>query len=225
MVEENDFNVAIMADPRDDTVRLVYADWLEERGRPGDAERAEFIRLSISRPETTYWLSDLLSEFDLPAHRQRAQELWRPHGNTWTETLYQRVDGSPLRRWLDSRNCDCGYRRGFVAVFEGTQQVVLDAWDDLFRLGPIEEVRVFNLCHLGAIVWLRQFLDRPCLRILDLSVVELRPDDVTQLKKAADWLKRLDRVEFLVNGPNAEASRLLTEWLASDASLRHITWQ
>lgn len=36
---------AILANPADDTVRLVYADWLDDRGEPGDAERAEFIRL------------------------------------------------------------------------------------------------------------------------------------------------------------------------------------
>ena len=36
---------AICADPEDDTVRLVYADWLDENGA---AERAEFIRLQIA---------------------------------------------------------------------------------------------------------------------------------------------------------------------------------
>ena len=42
--EERSFLDAILADPADDTVRLVYADWLEEHGRP---ERAEFIRLQV----------------------------------------------------------------------------------------------------------------------------------------------------------------------------------
>lgn len=37
----------IIANPADDLARLVYADALEERGRPGDADRAKFIRLSI----------------------------------------------------------------------------------------------------------------------------------------------------------------------------------
>jgi uncharacterized protein (TIGR02996 family) len=34
----------ICSNPADDSVRLIYADWLDERGLPGDAERAEFIR-------------------------------------------------------------------------------------------------------------------------------------------------------------------------------------
>lgn len=36
---------AILADPADDTVRLVYADWLQEHG---DDARAEFIRVQIA---------------------------------------------------------------------------------------------------------------------------------------------------------------------------------
>jgi uncharacterized protein (TIGR02996 family) len=35
---------AILDDPEDDGIRLIYADWLEEHGR---AERAEFIRAQI----------------------------------------------------------------------------------------------------------------------------------------------------------------------------------
>ena len=37
---------AVLEDPRDDAVRLVFADWLEEHG---DAERAEFIRAQVER--------------------------------------------------------------------------------------------------------------------------------------------------------------------------------
>ena len=35
---------AVLAQPEDEAVRLVYADWLEEQGDP----RAEFIRLQIA---------------------------------------------------------------------------------------------------------------------------------------------------------------------------------
>jgi uncharacterized protein (TIGR02996 family) len=37
----------ICQNPADDAVRLIYADWLDDRGLPGDAERAEFIRAQI----------------------------------------------------------------------------------------------------------------------------------------------------------------------------------
>jgi uncharacterized protein (TIGR02996 family) len=41
MSQEEHFLQAILAAPDDDTPRLVYADWLDERGDP----RGEFIRL------------------------------------------------------------------------------------------------------------------------------------------------------------------------------------
>lgn len=44
MNDDKDFIRAILADPADDTLRLVYADWLEERGDP----RAEFLRLELA---------------------------------------------------------------------------------------------------------------------------------------------------------------------------------
>lgn len=40
---------AILADPADDTVRLVYADWLEENGQTA---RAEFVRVQIALTRT-----------------------------------------------------------------------------------------------------------------------------------------------------------------------------
>jgi len=42
MSERDRFVAAIIADPADDTVRLAFADWLDEHG---EAERAEFIRV------------------------------------------------------------------------------------------------------------------------------------------------------------------------------------
>jgi uncharacterized protein (TIGR02996 family) len=44
---EAGFMADICANPADDVVRLIYADFLEERGGPGDADRAEFIRGQI----------------------------------------------------------------------------------------------------------------------------------------------------------------------------------
>jgi uncharacterized protein (TIGR02996 family) len=62
---------AICADPEDDTVRLVYADWLDENGDP---ERAEFIRLQIAVPLQP-------KEFD-PRYA-RAEELRKKNWDIW----------------------------------------------------------------------------------------------------------------------------------------------
>src|SRR5688572_5761980 len=45
MSDENAFIRAILADPRDRTLRLVYADWLEERGDAESDSRAEYLRV------------------------------------------------------------------------------------------------------------------------------------------------------------------------------------
>src|SRR5689334_12540997 len=42
----------IRLEPEDDTLRLVYADWLEENA---DADRAEFIRLQVESASACYW--------------------------------------------------------------------------------------------------------------------------------------------------------------------------
>lgn len=62
---------AICADPEDDTVRLVYADWLDENGDP---DRAEFIRLQI----------DLVGEpVNTKTRARRARSLLKVNGARW----------------------------------------------------------------------------------------------------------------------------------------------
>ena len=52
MINETAFLAAIVAAPKDDSLRLVYADWLEERG---DTDRAEFIRLQFEAERHEEW--------------------------------------------------------------------------------------------------------------------------------------------------------------------------
>jgi carbon storage regulator len=65
--EERAFLDAIRQRPDDEGVRLVYADWLEERGDP----LAEFVRVQCRRKEIA----------------RRAQALWAEHGNDWKSYL------------------------------------------------------------------------------------------------------------------------------------------
>ena len=78
MSEEAAFLSAISAAPEDDTARLVYADWLEERSDP----RAEYLRLEVQRNRLTA--------------RQKRTEAWpralerlRPHA---TADWLSRID-------------------------------------------------------------------------------------------------------------------------------------
>lgn len=47
MASEQAFLEAIIADPDDDAVRLIFADWLEEQSDPVKNARGEFIRVQI----------------------------------------------------------------------------------------------------------------------------------------------------------------------------------
>lgn len=90
------FLAAIVANPDDDLVRVVYADWLDETGDPTTAARAEFIRVQIElaglgyeganpkrkKPET--W-DTLGQRIDALIHRQN--ELWDEHGSAWRAEL------------------------------------------------------------------------------------------------------------------------------------------
>jgi uncharacterized protein (TIGR02996 family) len=46
--QEDSFLRAILDDPRDATLRLVYADWLEERGDEESCSRAEYLRVECA---------------------------------------------------------------------------------------------------------------------------------------------------------------------------------
>jgi uncharacterized protein (TIGR02996 family) len=97
---------AVLAAPDDDAPRLVYADWLDERGRP---ERAEFIRLQIER-------------FRLAKHDprrnilgRRADRLFDRHGADWVAELPQ-LDGIT---WGDfDRGLPRGVRARTLTDFE-----------------------------------------------------------------------------------------------------------
>jgi uncharacterized protein (TIGR02996 family) len=72
---------AVLAEPEEEAPRLIYADWLEEQGRPEDADRAEFIRVQIElahATEQTARTKQLL---------KREKELWNAHKAQWLAHL------------------------------------------------------------------------------------------------------------------------------------------
>src|SRR4051794_32323007 len=71
---EEAFLSAIRANPDDDGVRLIYADWLEENGQP---QRGEFLRVQIELAR--------LAEDDprREALADRQDELLAAHGEQW----------------------------------------------------------------------------------------------------------------------------------------------
>jgi uncharacterized protein (TIGR02996 family) len=68
---EADFLAAIYADPDDDTLRMVFADWLQERGDP----RGELIALQLAAAT--------------PASQKKAASLVKQHGVAWAGRLHR----------------------------------------------------------------------------------------------------------------------------------------
>jgi uncharacterized protein (TIGR02996 family) len=112
---------AVAEAPEDDAPRLVYADWLEERGDP----RHEFIRVQLE-----------LSRLEEGNHRRwellaRERQLLRAHGKQWA---------GPLRRFVKKWH----FGRGFVEGVTLRAAEFLAHGDDLSRLAPIREVRLLD---------------------------------------------------------------------------------
>lgn len=100
MSDEAAFLEAIRANPADDTARLVYADWLDERGDP----RAEFIRLRQQYAQLTDRINELAGECDpawlaaVGGPESRPQEIRLRSGRwLWLRELRQ----SPTYGWLE----------------------------------------------------------------------------------------------------------------------------
>src|SRR5436190_2525391 len=105
---------AIREAPDDDTPRLVFADWLEERGDP----RGEFIRAQCR-------LAQMPDDHPArPGLEDHAQDLLARHGDEWA---------APLQGVAE----DWEFRRGFVERVTLPGQALLDHAERLFGAEPI----------------------------------------------------------------------------------------
>lgn len=158
-----DFLRAILAAPDDDAPRLIYADWLDENGKP---ERAEFIRVqcqlarwdctfkqtkeqpgwkhNCGTDENGYWLCQPL--------RSREADLLQQHGEAWAMAELVRplgfniticgIEGHQVRERRDgglARAITWHWSRGFI------EQVELDCATLLGRECERCEGRGFDL--------------------------------------------------------------------------------
>src|SRR3954471_11402384 len=150
------FLAAIRDRPDDDLPRLVYADYLDERGDP----RGEFIRLQIERARLP---ADDPRRYNLLA---REQELLRLHEEEWLGPLAEIVSSHEFRRGLITR------------VLVMTEAFVADA-DTLFAWAPIHEVKL-----RGAEGWVKTLAEMPHLQwltALELDYDHLEPAEARLL--------------------------------------------
>jgi uncharacterized protein (TIGR02996 family) len=206
------FLQAILNDPEDDTVRLIYADWLEERGDP----RGEFIRLQcrlaglpVGHPERA-------------ALKRRERELLRKYAEEWSRP----VNGLAVADWT--------FRRGFIEEVTMRAEAFLRDAQALFGAVPLRCLHLEQAAwHLTAVVGVPGLarlsaLDLdisnghptsntigslgslPCLSRLNLSHSGLTDADLDALLEVR--LPRLTALDLSSNRITARGARALASW-------------
>ena len=162
MISHEPFLRAILDAPDDDGPRLIYADWLEERGDP----RGEFIRVQCA----------LARGADGPqrgALEARQQKLLAAHRREWSRALWD-LDCAPLGVAENG-----GFRRGLLEDAEMDAAVFLGRSEELFRAAPLRNVTLRRaagrLAELSASPWLER------LAGLCLADNGVAPSDVVAL--------------------------------------------
>jgi uncharacterized protein (TIGR02996 family) len=245
-VDEQALLRAIIADPADDTVRLAYADWLDEHAEP---DRAAFIRVQIELAR--------LAEGDARRAALAAHEA----------ELFEVLRQERLRKEVPSELAPYGgqycahYRRGFLAsisleVSSESVAAFRSAAPALFMHAPVEELSLWGApvadwnSHwngtqsLGALApeEVRDIAEVPelvGLSILNVASPALRIDELCRAIIASPHLRNLRRLHLrnrypsfeTLNGLNGGQTEFLVDPIApaTQAELRaafgdRVTW-
>ena len=160
---------AIIDHPDDDTLRLIYADWLDENDQP---DRAAFIRLQIEAARAEPYSPQARSA-SLSASR-----LLNRHRGPWTKHLTIRL-------------IDYEFSRGFI------ERISIDAArfpkvaEALFKTEPIHTIRIVRFATTSGRVSLLPLFDVPQLRQLHGPRVAdpypYRPTNARPWRTASTW--------------------------------------
>ena len=138
VAEERALLEAVIADPDDDGSRLVYADWLQDRG-PLAAARGELITVQCA-----------LAHLDHPIEHNRLKardfELVERHGNVWCA---EAGIGEVRNNWHPSAWA-ADFQRGFVETVEMPAAAYASVVTRLFALEPVRALVLIGLQPDGA---------------------------------------------------------------------------
>jgi uncharacterized protein (TIGR02996 family) len=174
MHNENALFRAILDEPDNETLRLIYADLCEEKGDP----RGDFIRVQCQ-------LAHLPADHpDRPPLEQREWLMFHQHKRRWNGPLHRMLSQTPLRHRVKARRGlvrGWGYRRGFVELVMAEAQAFLKHADILFQLGPVQHVQLWRAQGLIPQLAASPHLGR--LNTLDLGHGSLTGSDVQDLAR------------------------------------------
>jgi uncharacterized protein (TIGR02996 family) len=234
MTHEESFLHAIREEPENDAVRLIFADWLEDRG---DVDRAEFIRVECALARAGK------DDPQVPGWKGRAQELLKAHWEAWLaplRALLKDEEGHRLEPCLWAGFSSQGlsrFHRGFIDSLRMHARTLLDRGTELLRHVPLRQLWLWGAgavmgelarCpHLASIEFLSfdDFFHAPLdaeamrtlagsphlgrLRSLGLSRHNLSDPGVEALA-SAPWLSGIRELALVDNGLSVEAIRALT---------------
>lgn len=148
MPTEREMLEAVLASPLDDAPRLIYADWLDERGNVGDAERAELIRVQHALAHAP---SDKLRE----AEKRLLGRTPNMPFDLLPKCLFTRLPGKLRLTYVNPAYISVGYgdtergpakqyhlRSGFVHKVMCTFDDWLECGDRIVHEEPVEEVLI-----------------------------------------------------------------------------------
>jgi uncharacterized protein (TIGR02996 family) len=159
MAHNEAFLKAILADPEDDTVRLIYADWLEEYG---ELDRAEFIRLQCEAAR-------------LPPSDRRKEEL-----NTRAQALLTDANWSAWGGMLRGMAYSWQFRRGFIEkVWMGVNDFLEHA-ERVMKMAPVRHIQFIGAAPISPSALVSPWLER--LITLDLRDSSVSPEDAATLR-------------------------------------------
>lgn len=170
---------AVLADPDEDTPRLIYADWLDENGQP---DRAGFIRAQIEAVRAGP------SGLRARAAEDRAERLRAANRGAWARSV---------RHVLGAH-----FERGFVGRVEVEPQSFVPHAAALFAAEPVQALKVFRFQSTTGFVPLRPVFELPELgrvrRLEFASGLGLTPEEFGELS-ASPNLAGLRDLAFGVN--------------------------
>jgi uncharacterized protein (TIGR02996 family) len=173
VTDEKAFLQAVIADPDDDSPRLIYADWLDEQGQ---CERAEFIRVQIAVHGSC--------ESDDPQRfaelRRRERRLLRRYAKLWFE---------PLRPIAVNGN----FNRGFVEQVVCYPSLFVKRGETMFSLAPIRWLWLPNAAYCSLLLSQCPHLNRPLF--LNLRGGGLKDKDISYLANSR-FLGRLTGLDL-----------------------------
>jgi uncharacterized protein (TIGR02996 family) len=179
--EELAFLQRVRARPTDDGPRLIYADWLDERGDP----RGQFIRVQCA-------LAQLPADDSRRAQLAAVElQLREEHEARWAEGFKDLVSGYE-------------FRRGFIEEISINAAAFVACGPELFRLAPIRRVRLVEARECFPQVVESSALKK--VRELDVCGNDLGNAGPTQLARSS----HLRRLEVLDLGFNDLTDRGLT---------------